>query len=154
MRKFKLIKCYPGSLPIGTEVNYSEEHKIYNYNGGNFYSELPKHQVENLPEFWKEVKEPVFISDDGVEMFVGDIYWSNFTDFSDITSQEITDITPRDNTFSFKRFSTKEAALKYIDLNKPKYSKSDVIDALRVAEYYSGFRKPSGEEVIKHLFGE
>lgn len=57
MKKYKLIKLYPGSPKLGTEVNYSETHQIYNYNGGNFYTELPKHQVENLPEFWEKVKE-------------------------------------------------------------------------------------------------
>ena len=57
MRKFKLVKLYPNSPPLGTEVNYSETHQIYNYNGGNYYTELPKHQVENLPEFWQEIVE-------------------------------------------------------------------------------------------------
>ena len=153
MRKFKLIKCYPGSLPIGTEVNYSEEHKIYNYNGGNFYSELPKHQVENLPEFWKEVKEPIFISDDGVEMFKGDnVYF--VVNFELSTMIYVVNDWFKTATPDYKRFSTKEAALKYIDLNKPKYSKSDVIEALRKSEYYSVFVKPFCEEFIKHLFVE
>jgi len=60
MQKYKLIKLYPNSPPLGTEVNYSETHQIYNTNGGNYYTELPKHQVENLPEFWEEVKEKEF----------------------------------------------------------------------------------------------
>jgi hypothetical protein len=57
MLRYKLVKLYPNSPPLGTEVNYSETHKIYNNNGGNYYIELPKHQVENLPEFWQEIKE-------------------------------------------------------------------------------------------------
>lgn len=57
MKRYKLIKKYPGSPKLGTEVIYSKAHKIYNYNGGDFYSELPKNQVENLPEFWEEVIE-------------------------------------------------------------------------------------------------
>lgn len=56
-KKFKLIKLYPSSPALGTEVNYSETHQIYNNNGGNYYTELPKHQVENLLEFWQEIKE-------------------------------------------------------------------------------------------------
>lgn len=58
MKKYKLVKCYPGSLKLGTEVTYSIEHGIYNYNGGDFFTELPKHQVENLPEYWQLVEEP------------------------------------------------------------------------------------------------
>lgn len=150
MKKYKLIKKLP--FENSPEIGYIST-KVTGSSGVHYWNQNWFHP-EEYPEFWQEVKEPVFISDDGVEMFLGDIYWSSFTDFSDISSQEITDTTPKDNVFSFKRFSTKEAALKYIDLNKPKYSKSDVIDALRIAEYYSGFRKPSGEEVIKHLFGE
>jgi len=61
MVRYKCVKEYPGSPKLGTEVNYSEKHKIYNYNGGNFYTELPKHQVENLPEFWEEIKENEFL---------------------------------------------------------------------------------------------
>jgi len=55
MVEYRLIKEYPGSPKLGTKVNYSDKHQIYNYNGGNFYTELPKHQVENLPEFWEKV---------------------------------------------------------------------------------------------------
>ncbi len=56
-KKYRLIKEYPGSPKLGTVVNYSETHQIYNYNGGDFYTELPKHQVENLDEFWEEIIE-------------------------------------------------------------------------------------------------
>lgn len=59
MKRYKLIKSYPGSPKLGVEVIYSETHQIYNYNGGDYYTELPKHQVENLPEFWEEVVEKV-----------------------------------------------------------------------------------------------
>lgn len=57
MKSYKLIKEYPGGPKLGTEVIYSKEHRIYNHNGGNFYTELPKNQVENLPEFWEEIIE-------------------------------------------------------------------------------------------------
>jgi hypothetical protein len=60
MKKYKLIKLYPNSPVLGTVVIYSEDHQIYNYNGGNYYTEFPKHQVENLPEYWEEVtSEPL-----------------------------------------------------------------------------------------------
>lgn len=58
--KYKLIKSYPGSPRLGTEVIFSETHQIYNFNGGDFYSELPKNQVENLPEFWEKVEEKTY----------------------------------------------------------------------------------------------
>jgi hypothetical protein len=58
--KYKLIKEYPGSPKLNTEVIYSEKHKIYNYNFGTIYTEFPKNQVENLPEFWELVIEKDF----------------------------------------------------------------------------------------------
>lgn len=35
--KYRLKKSYPGSPKLGTEVTYSVEHGIYNYNGGDVY---------------------------------------------------------------------------------------------------------------------
>jgi hypothetical protein len=58
--KYKLIKEYPGSPKLNTEVIYSEKHKIYNYNFDTIYTEFPKNQVENLPEFWELVIEKDF----------------------------------------------------------------------------------------------
>ena len=57
MKKYKLIQSYPGGPPLNSEVTYSEKHQIYNMNGGSFFTELPKHQVENLPKFWEELIE-------------------------------------------------------------------------------------------------
>lgn len=114
--------------------------------------QLPLWVVENSND-WQEVKEPMFISYDGVEMYKGnDVYFVD--NFELLKMVYVVNDWFKTATPNYKRFSTKEAALKYIDLHKPEYSKSDVIEALRIAEYYSGFRKPSGEEVIKHLFGE
>jgi len=53
-----------------------------------------------------------------------------------------------------KYFSTKKAAEEYIELNKPKYSKADVIEALRIPEYYPGLKVALSSDVVKHLFGE
>lgn len=58
MRKFKLIKTYPGcSVKVGTEV-----YKNGNYYQSNFPIESgidhfhqPLHIVENQPEFWEEI---------------------------------------------------------------------------------------------------
>ena len=161
MRKFKLIKEYPGSPKLGVIVQTGErcldiyEYNIQGYptNGGRKANWVHSKIVENYPEFWKEVKEPVFISDDGVEMFKGDnVYF--VVNFELSTMIYVVNDWFKTATPDYKRFSTKEAALKYIDLNKPKYSKSDVIEALRKSEYYSVFVKPFCEEFIKHLFGE
>lgn len=57
MKKYRLIKSYPGSPKLGTEVNFSERWGIYNYNGGNPGTEIAKENVENNPDFWEEVKE-------------------------------------------------------------------------------------------------
>ena len=141
MKKYKLIKELP--FDNSPEIGYVST-QLTGSNGVHYLLHNFFHP-EEYPEFWEEVKEPIFISDDGVEMFVGDSYWTNLADLSDVVMLEITDTTPKDNVLSFKRFSTKEAALKYIDLHKLKYSKSDIIETLRIAKYYSDF---------KHLLGE
>lgn len=60
MKRYKLIRKYPGSPELGTEIIYSETNKTYNnYAGGDAYTELPKNQVEGMPEYWGELVEKV-----------------------------------------------------------------------------------------------
>ena len=150
MKIYKLIKEYPQS-PLKNTIVFKNVNGQYTTE--NLFLTFDRVDIELYPEFWQEVKEPVFISDDGVEMFKGDdVYF--VVNFELSTMVYVVNDWFKTATPDYKRFSTKEAALKYIDLNKPKYSKSDVIESLITAEYYAGFRKPSCEELIKHLFGE
>jgi hypothetical protein len=52
MKKYKLIKCYPGSPEIGSIAEYNEYISYYSvFQHGSFH----KKNIENHPEFWEEV---------------------------------------------------------------------------------------------------
>ena len=58
IRKFKLIKEYPGSGELGKVLTNECE------------------GIENWSEYWEEIKEePILITEDGKELFEGDEYW-------------------------------------------------------------------------------
>ena len=60
MRKFKLVKSYPGSPELGTEVEKQAKTQTYYhiYNDKKF-GVLTEH-VENQPEYWEEVVEDIY----------------------------------------------------------------------------------------------
>ena len=87
----------------------------------------------------KKAPEPLFVTEDNVEIFEGDNYWFYWT--KNPASMQYVNIPyevfnakklDRDSVYSHsaKFFSTKEAAEKYIDENKPKYSKKEIKEAL------------------------
>jgi hypothetical protein len=60
MKKYRLIKEYPGSPTLGTEISkanirYGADH--YNFNGGNLNTIILANLVEKHPKYWKEIKE-------------------------------------------------------------------------------------------------
>lgn len=74
-------------------------------------------------DFLKSLRKPLFTTEDGVDIFEGDKYWVVTVDFF---------INFMDKAFkgsgeqsTIKYFSTEEEAKKYVDLNKPIYSKRD-----------------------------
>lgn len=52
MKKYKLIKEYPGSPKLGTEV--SKPHEFYCASG---IPSIAAHKIENYPDFWEEIVE-------------------------------------------------------------------------------------------------
>lgn len=54
MKKYRLIKKYPGSPKLGTEVIKNNEFGNYSYIEPNI-KEYSKNIIENNPEFWEEV---------------------------------------------------------------------------------------------------
>jgi hypothetical protein len=74
----------------------------------------------------KKPKTPLFTTEDGVEVFEGDRCW--YVNFLLILcgGNPIGMVGTKHN--KFKWFSTKEAAEKYIEENKPKYSEKDMLD--------------------------
>lgn len=87
---------------------------------------IPDNMVENTLD-WIEIKEPVFTTSDGVEMFEGDVYYTNinFEEVKEFLTESFFDY----KKYNKERFSTRELAQEYLDFNAPKYSLSDVKSA-------------------------
>ncbi len=126
MKRFKLIKEYPGSPKLGTEVTRALRHQHYNFNGGTFKDALSIMSVEENPEFWIEVKPPLAKSEDGVDIYEEQrVFWVIMTDLGpklhvegNFTRCHIVLGVPK----YYKFFSSKKAAEEYVeDYNKPKF---------------------------------
>lgn len=68
-------------------------------------------------------KEPILITEDGKEMFEGDSFYCVMGDYDILSGAFVSRYVAKE----FKYFSTKEAAEKYIEDNKPMYSKKDML---------------------------
>ena len=73
MKKYRLKKWYPSlhkDWVVGDIVIPWEKQKDY-YHVPNKSTTIFKREVENNPDFWEliEQKEPLFITDDGVDIF-------------------------------------------------------------------------------------
>lgn len=95
------------------------------------------------PEIFEEIKEPLFVTDDGVEIHENAEYYpvALFTQLGGNDSFEAFTISAHDckavpdsefkflNFEKFKFFSTKQAAKKWIEENKPVFSRKQIMDA-------------------------
>ena len=132
--KYKLIKLLPFENSPRIGYTYSPnplvEDKAHHWNGDWF-------NPKNYPEFWELVvekaKQPLFTTEDGVDIFEGDkVYYIETNDTTE-NSFKVNEYTIQysgrflsDNTLH--SFSTKEKAEEYILLNKPVLSLNDVMD--------------------------
>ena len=141
MKKYKLVKCFPGSPPIGTVA--AKTHLGYSTGG---YGVLFVEDVENYPEFWELIKEPLFITEDGVHIFNEGDFFIVDTDCNQEGScyfaWSIEKLFIKNKSYlpissCVKIFSTEKAAKDWIDLNKPMYSKKQIMDAALV-KYVTG----------------
>ena len=122
MKKYKLKQWYP-SLGIhavdGIIIECEEWDNVY------VFGELsiPKHEVENNPDFWEliEEKKPLFMTADKVEIFEGDEYIAINYAFSKL------DMVAHDQAYSgdVMRFKYESNADTYIWKNKPLFSYED-----------------------------
>lgn len=117
MRKFRLIKEYPGSPKLGTIVEKDERcgSHIYKYRESNSNFGVLKYHVEDNPEYWEEIKETI-----GWSIWKTDGFFKSWTPYK--FEGEIKDTDK--NRFNFK---TKEAAKEFVIYNKPCLSFSDLI---------------------------
>jgi len=76
----------------------------------------------------EKAKPPLFVTEDGVNIFEGDDYWVVHHDFT----YSIFKGGNQPRMPALQLFSTKKAAENYIGENKPKFSKSQITDILNV----------------------
>ena len=134
MKKYKLIKEYPYSPEVGIIVEQTNENKMrYKYNDFDISLTI----IEHYPEFWQEVKEPLFVTDDGVEIFDEDLFYIPRIISDYIIESHHADCT-KTYTKNLLKFKTKEASEQWIKENKPRFSEKQVLDAIeKVKEYNS-----------------
>jgi len=124
MKQYKLIKEYPGSPKLGTIVNHAKGWGSYEsyFDGNLVYS---TYAIENYPEFWQEIKEPLFTTEDGVDIYEGDWYWYVYPKLKDRAAGNTAKKGFKPSS-EYKYFSNRELAEKYLDKNKAKYSEKDI----------------------------
>ena len=120
MKKYRLIKRYPGSPYVGTicEERNNKSSFCYYFEGEKNIG-ITKGQVENQPEYWEEITNIYYL-----------VFTKEETSFKSWVSYRVESIPfDMDNK---KYFDSKEEAEEYILLNKPDIS-------LNYLEDYYGF---------------
>jgi hypothetical protein len=129
--KYKLIKEYPGSPELGTEVEKDNLSKSYFYrNGDKRWCVLDNH-VEDNPEYWEKVNENLwyavfekpYMQDDKEYFATWNIYMIETLD---------TQSTDR------HLFKTREEAQEFILYNKPCLSYDDVCKMFGYSREFNG----------------
>jgi hypothetical protein len=119
MKKYKLIKEYPGSPELGTIVEKHIKSQTYyhTYNDRKF-GVLSEH-VEDNPEYWKQLMEMCFVVSER------DYNQGNYTYFKEWTVYKIYEDNQRDSMLNY--FETEEEAKSFIFYEKPCLSLNDVL---------------------------
>lgn len=142
---------------LGDKVTYNYKANYAPWTIGNFFIRtdgkiLARSKNNSICEIVSEIKKvpgALFVTEDGVEIFdeFQEIFGVNLKDYM-AYSTEISSIR---NKHLNKFFSTKKAAEKYIDENKPIYSKKQVKEALECAvhEYIKYVNSTSWERTFK-----
>lgn len=99
-----------------------------------------KISCSSYPEIFEEIKEPLFVTEDGVELFEGDhIFPFKIKEFEIRPDFIISNNTDEINLSGMKKnveqnkviyFSSKAAAEKWIAENKPVFSKAHILSAI------------------------
>lgn len=125
MKTYKLIKIYPGSPDVGF-ISKPKEDQYHYWNHCWF---VPS----DYPEFWEEIKKPLFTTEDGVDKFEGDQYYfivvheglpvhlkiqTHVVDWSCIERPPLGCV----------QFHNLKMAERYVDFNKLLYSKQQILD--------------------------
>ena len=143
--KYKLVKKYPGSPNIGDTAEL--DIKLGDFRvSSNYFQLIPKKQIINYPEFWEEIKEPLFVTEDGVEIQIGDklhylnkingvrgeYYWGNSGQFPH--KEYFQGSRNKDIFYWFASKEKLEIFWDNLQGNKPRFSVKDIEEALLFAK--------------------
>ncbi len=144
-KKYRLFREFPGSPDYGTVVlkgNSSDPNpELYADRKNIFFFTVE--QVENYPEFWEEIKEALFITNDGVEIFEQVRLWTVIKD-----SLFLFTSTPTELCEQYIYFAEKENAEKYIIDNEKKYSLNDMVN---VVNHWACIKNITSDNILKYL---
>ena len=85
----------------------------------------PEHININKIEHYKE---PILITEDGISLFTNDLVWFITDNMYEVYYKHCN----KDMSTKYKYFSTKAIAEKYIENNKPKFSKKELMDIIQL----------------------
>jgi hypothetical protein len=121
MKKYKLIKEYPGSPELGTVCEERAERSSFCYfHKEEQYLGILKYHVENQPEYWEEVNDNIWYV-----VCERNYNQGNFTYFEAWTVYKIESFGP-DTLSPLNYFKTKEEAEEFVIKNKPCLTLTDV----------------------------
>lgn len=128
--KYKLIKDYP-LVKMPCMVQKLASGTYGQILGDQIINGFEPAEIENYPEFWQEVKEPLFVTEDGVEIYDNKemVYYINCDEFFYVGWQYVCYIDSS-KASPYMIFSTREAAEEWIKENKPRFSEKQVLDAI------------------------
>ena len=133
MRKFKLIKEYPGSPDLGTEVekeSNSKSSSSYFYRSGDRRICVFNHHVEDNPEYWEEVNDNIWYVVSNRD------YQPNWTLFEEWTVYRIETSYPQVRDENLNYFKTMEEAENFILYNRPCLSLTEVRSIIGASDYF------------------
>jgi len=127
MNKYKLIKTYPGSPELGTEVEKDNLSKSYFYRNGDKRWCVLNNHVEDNPEYWEKVNDNLWYV--VIEDFFncGNGFHRPWTIYN-VEALNLEDIQEQ-LWGSVKKniFKTKEEAEEFLLYNKPCLSYKDIM---------------------------
>jgi hypothetical protein len=122
MRKFKLIKEYPGSPELGTEVEKELRSSCsYFYRSGDKRISVLNEHVEDNTEYWEEVNKY--------------LWWVVFEEDYDVFESWFPFCLETCTEYK-NRFKTKQEAESFILYNKPCLSLTEVQCIIGASDYY------------------
>jgi len=105
-----------------------------------------------LEQYMLQFKRKLFTTEDGVDIFAGDSYcFVNKCTLSHVNKNNVANDISGGNNISFVYFSTEQKAKEYIEMNKPIYSKEQVIKILRGVDDELNQYNDSDENYIEFI---